>query len=241
MSSKIENELRHGAQIKQRAEAIWGWSSPAGRVRAEKRARLLIERAGINASHAVLEIGCGSGIFTEKVARTGASITATDLSEDLLELARSKGISNCRIEVADAHRLRFPEASFDIVYGSSILHHLDIGKAFAEIYRVLKPGGRAVFGEPNMLNPQILIMKNVPLVKRRMGESPDETAFFRWSLAKKLKDQGFVEVSVLPHDFLHPAVPGLLVPLVSAVSRLLERVPLLREIAGSLLIHARKP
>lgn len=240
MDSKIEHELRHGAMIQHRAEEIWGWASPAGRARAERRGRFFVERCRLRPSDSALEIGCGSGVFTERVARSGATVTATDLSEDLLALAREKRIANVRLEIADAHRLPYPDGSFDAVYGSSILHHLDVQRAFPEIRRVLREGGRLAFAEPNMMNPQIALMKNVPFIKRRMGESPDETAFFRWQLARRLREAGFVAIDVRPYDFLHPAVPQSWIESVERLSFLLERIPLVREIAGSLLIFAEK-
>ena len=60
----------------------------------------------------------------------------------------------------------------------------EIEEALRDIYRVLKPGGTIYFTEPNMLNPQIAMQKNIPWIKRKLGDSPDETAFFRWPLRR---------------------------------------------------------
>jgi len=132
------------------------------------------------------------------------------------------------------------DAVFDSVVGSSILHHLEIEEALREIYRVLKPGGTIWFTEPNMLNPQIAIQKNVPWVKRKLGDSPDETAFFRWPLQRLLGMTGYREVRVDPFDFLHHQTPVPLVSRLDAVGRFLESVPLISEFAGSLYIRAVK-
>ena len=91
------------------------------------------------------------------------------------------------------------------------------------------------------MNPQIAVQKSVPWVKKRLGDSPDETAFFRWGLTARLRRHGFVGIEVQPFDFLHPAIPGMLVRLVEKVCASLEYVPLLREIAGSLYVWAQKP
>lgn len=53
----------------------------------------------------------------------------------------------------DAHRLEFPDHHFDVVFGTGILHHLDLDRALAEISRVLKPDGIFLFGEPLDTNP----------------------------------------------------------------------------------------
>jgi hypothetical protein len=60
---------------------------------------------------------------------------------------------------------------------------------------------------PNMLNPQIAIQKNVSWVKRKLGDSPDETAFFHWPLQRLLERTGFRDVRIDPFDFLHPKTP----------------------------------
>jgi hypothetical protein len=115
-----------------------------------------------------------------------------------------------------------------------------LDKAISEIYRVLRPGGTIRFTEPNMLNPQIAVQKNVPAVKKRLGDSPDETAFFRWPLHQRLEQTGFRDVKIVPFDFLHPRTPSRWIAAVDKLSNALEKMPLVREIAGSLYIRALK-
>ncbi|HEV2713654.1 MAG TPA: class I SAM-dependent methyltransferase, partial [Terriglobales bacterium] len=188
-----------------------------------------------------LELGCGTGYFTRELARSGAEIVALDVSPELLEIARANcSAPNVRYEIQNAYDLSYSDAAFDSVVGSSVLHHLEIQDALREIYRVLKPGGSICFTEPNMLNPQIAIQKNVPWVKRKLGDSPDETAFFRWSLRHLLEVAGYREVRIDPFDFLHPKTPVPLVNRLNAVGRFLESVPVISEFAGSLYIRAVK-
>ncbi|HUT77231.1 MAG TPA: hypothetical protein VM285_06070, partial [Polyangia bacterium] len=92
--------------------------------------------------------------------------------------------------------------------------------------------------EPNMLNPQIWAERNIGWVRRKVGASPDETAFVRFGLEKRLARAGFERVEVVPHEFLHPATPDSLIDRVAGFGRFLERLPLVREIAGSLVIRA---
>ena len=222
-------------------------SAAAGRQRAERRAKYFIDLGEIAADTAALEIGCGTGIFTEKVyAKTHADITAIDLSPALLEQARTK-LPDVKFLVENAMSLSFEDNTFDVVYGSSVLHHLDMPAALSEFYRVLRPvaanggnPGKLVFAEPNMLNPQILIQKNVPLIKRWMGDSPDETAIVRFSMVKLLQQTGYKNVRVFPYYFLHPAVPKSLTSMFSTIGQAVEKIPLLKEIAGSVIIYAEK-
>lgn len=57
-------EIEHGEKIAGQAEAIWNWASPAGKLRAKRRARLIAEAAELSTGMRVLELGCGTGLFT---------------------------------------------------------------------------------------------------------------------------------------------------------------------------------
>lgn len=74
-----------------------------------------------------------------------------------------------------------------------------------------------------------------------MEDTEDETAFFRRPMARALRDAGFTEIEVVPFDFLHPSIPGSLATFFETIGTVLEKIPILREIAGSLAIQARKP
>ena len=241
MGERLENEIEHGRFLaKEGAGEIWNWESAAGKRRWGRRVGMLID--GISEGMEVLELGCGTGYFTKELVETGARVVAIDISPELLEIAERDIVAeNVQFQVENAYAMGFEGGRFDAVIGSSVLHHLEIEKALSEIFRVLKPGGKVCFTEPNMMNPQIAVQKNVPPIKRWLGDSPDETAFFRWGIAKRLRRHGFSEIEVAPFDFLHPSIPRGLVQPMEAVCLSVEKVPILREIAGSLYIRARKP
>ena len=242
MNNRHENEFAHNRRIISKAGQVWGRTGLAGRLRVERRATMIIERARIISGAKVLEIGCGTGELTARLSSTGADIIATDLDENFLERARGQ-IRSSKVEfIAAAGETleNFGAETFDVACGLSILHHLELGPALRNIYRVLKPGGRVVFSEPNMANPQILLQKNIPFLKRLAGDSPDETAFFRGQIGKILAAAGFKEVRVEPFDFLHPVVPDFAAIFFDSSGQFLEKVPLLREIAGSLFISGKK-
>jgi SAM-dependent methyltransferase len=240
MQERIAKEIQHGRFLAEHgAGEIWNWESPAGKLRWGRRVKMLSGHLGIGMR--VLELGCGTGYFTREMARSGADIVAIDISPELLEIARANcSAPNVRYEIQNAYELSYPDAVFDSVVGSSVLHHLEVEEALRKIYRVLKPGGTIYFTEPNMLNPQIAIQKNVPWIKRKLGDSPDETAFFRWPLRRLLEQTGYREVRIDPFDFLHPKTPVPLVNRLNALGRFLENVPVLSEFAGSLYIRAIK-
>lgn len=241
--ARLAREIEHHRSIADRAEIIWNWDSPSGRRRAERRAQLFVEHGRLAAGVRALELGCGTGVFLERVAASGARLRGLDLSQELLARARARlaGRANVRLDCGNAEQMPYADASFDVVYGSSVLHHLHLEAALAEALRVLRPGGRVVFAEPNILNPQVALMFKLGLTKRYFGVSPDEMAFSRFRARRALVAVGYVEPEVRPFDFLHPATPAALIGLVSGVGRALEAVPLAREITGSFLVLGRKP
>jgi 2-polyprenyl-3-methyl-5-hydroxy-6-metoxy-1,4-benzoquinol methylase len=196
VQERVAKEVQHGRFLADHgAGEIWNWESPAGRLRWARRVKMLSSH--LKPGMTVLELGCGAGYFTQELARSGADIVAIDVSPELLEIARANcSAPNVRYQIQNAHALSYAEAVFDSVVGSSVLHHLEIEEGLREIYRVLKPMGTIYFTEPNMLNPQIAIQKNIPWIKRRLGDSPDETAFVRWPLWRLLEQTGYREVRI---------------------------------------------
>ncbi len=126
------------------------------------RLRLLGDLAGKR----VLDLGCGVGHFSALLALRGAHVAAVDISERCVaitrERARASGVGQ-RVEtqVMSAYALAFPDASFDLVHGQDILHHLDVDQAGPAIKRVLRPGGWAVFQENNANNPLLMLARHL--------------------------------------------------------------------------------
>jgi ubiquinone/menaquinone biosynthesis C-methylase UbiE len=232
-------EVEHGRTIVGRAAAVWGQHGYAGQERVRRRSRLLVVLSGAAPGALVLELGCGTGEYTARLTGSGATIVAIDLSSDLLALARRRETpAPAAFVLGDAERLPFPDGAFDAVVGNAVLHHLSLAPALAEVRRVLRPNGRCAFTEPNMLNPQVAVQKNVPSIKRWLGDTPHETAFFAASVRRALVKARLQPERVEPFDFLHPALPSVAVPHVKQVERALESLPLISHLAGSLLIVA---
>jgi 2-polyprenyl-3-methyl-5-hydroxy-6-metoxy-1,4-benzoquinol methylase len=240
--SRKAAEIRHGRAIAPRAASVWGWASPAGRLRAARRAHLLARASELRAGLRVLELGCGIGVFTRQWGATGATILAVDISSDLLRAGAVEDAGGRAWRaVMDVEALGLRAGSFDVVLGVSVLHHVDLPRTLAEIGRVLRPGGHIAFSEPNMLNPQVAVQQNSRVLKRLVGGTPHETAFTRWGMTAALRRHGFADTRIVPFDFLHPLIPRRAIPALARLGAAAERTPLLREIAGSLLITATRP
>ncbi len=101
----------------------------------------------------VLDMGCGDGWFSVALAGLGATVSGIDISPEAIDIAERRAVKNGVAAKTDfvagsAYELPYPDNSFDLVMGMAILHHLrDKAAASAEVYRVLKPGARAIFFE----------------------------------------------------------------------------------------------
>src|SRR5439155_18109726 len=115
-----------------------------------------LDKLGPFPGRQILDFGCGHGMAAVVMARRGARVTAFDLSQGYLgELDRRARANEVLLDLvrADGERLPFADASFDGVWGNAVLHHLDLNRAGRELFRVLRPGGVAVFCEPWGENP----------------------------------------------------------------------------------------
>jgi SAM-dependent methyltransferase len=222
-----------------RGALYWAERTPAGRRRRDLRSARLIERAGLAArpEAMVLEIGCGTGEFTRPLARcTPARLVGLDIAPAVVAEATREAPANVRLVAGDVEHLPFADASVDAVIGNAVLHHLRLDRTIPELLRVLRPAGRLCFAEPNMLNPQVFLERNVRWIGRRLDNSPGETAFVRWRLRRDLAALGVGDLDIQPFDFLYPLTPRPLIGAVERLGRVLEGIPVVAEIAGSLLI-----
>ena len=109
----------------------------------------------------VLDYGCGRGEASRSIARCGVGeVVGIDISEVSVAIAeketRAAGLQDrCAFFAMDAENMTFDDNSFDIVYCSGILHHIDMNKAYPEIARILKPSGQLLCTEPLAYNPII--------------------------------------------------------------------------------------
>jgi SAM-dependent methyltransferase len=138
--------------------------------------RPAFDRLGDVGGLRVLDCGCGHGMAAVVLARRGAHVCGIDLSPGYLREARARARANgaaVAFVQADAERLPFADASFDRIWGNAVLHHLDPGRAGRELFRVLAPGGRAVFCEPWGENP-LLTWARQSLPYPGKDRTPDE-------------------------------------------------------------------
>lgn len=245
--TRIIKEREHFDKLAQNSDSSWwGFRTPAAKLRFERRIKILkdfLSLDTLSSNKQILECGCSSGEFTKYLSSflTGnIQITSIDISQAQLNIAKNNiNDDKIRFVLGDVSCLEFNDSTFDFVIGNSILHHLDLDSALPEIRRVLKPTGKIIFFEPNMLNPQVFISLSNPFFRKMNQASPDETAFLSWEIKKTFLDAGFTNLQVKPFDFLHPLTPPYLFDFVKHLEGFLEST-FLSLIAGSIIIKANK-
>lgn len=112
-----------------------------GRTRSMVRERLAKEgRFGI-----LVELGCGTGFYTDVLAAKADRVVATDLSAGMLALAKGRvEAANVTFQTEDAQQTSFSDAVFDATFMSLVLHFTEPGETLSEMRRILKPGGALV-------------------------------------------------------------------------------------------------
>lgn len=178
-----------------------------------------------------LEIGAGTGYFSLNLAsaRVIGAATCTDISPGMLEtLERNALALDLEVETVacDAAELPFEDESFDLVLGHAVLHHLpDLDRAFAELHRVLAPGGTLFFaGEPSRHGdrlaavPKRAALRLAPTWRRAIRARPapahecgddhslealvDVHAFAPGDLSEHASRAGFTDVRVQGEELL---------------------------------------
>jgi ubiquinone/menaquinone biosynthesis C-methylase UbiE len=93
-----------------------------------------------------LEIGCGTGAFSRRLAQRAQRVTAIDLSSEMIRVARlrSTQLSNIDFEVADVMSCDLPAEHFDCIATIATLHHLPLRGAMLKLIHALRPGGMLI-------------------------------------------------------------------------------------------------
>jgi SAM-dependent methyltransferase len=123
----------------------------------DDQAAELVRRVGTGGE--LLDVGCGTGLILERVVRFARHARGVDLSPEMLDRARARGLD---VQEADAATLPFDDASFDVAYSFKVLSHVgDLRACLREMARVVRPGGHLVFDVYNRRSLRYLIKRTL--------------------------------------------------------------------------------
>lgn len=202
----------------------------------------LVRFLQIEREERVLEIGCGMGRYTLLLADRGLRIEGLDLSPVLLRRLRDFDAGRHDIPLHCADVLDVPpalEGSFDVVVGLFTLHHLhDLTRSFEAVSRLLRPGGRVGFLEPNAYNP--LFYLQILLTPGMTWRGDGGVVRMRPSVVfGALREAGFTRPALQRFGFFPPFLADR--PWGSRVETVLERFEPWRGILPFQLFRAELP
>ena len=194
----------------------------------------------------ILDYGCGIGSSLKKVLEFKPNkITGIDISE--ISIQKAKNLiqnldSNVELLVDNCEKTKFKKDTFNIIYGTGILHHLNIKICLDEINRILKPGGKFLFIEPLGTNPAINFYRKLTPKSRSKDEHPLNNQDFyliRNIFTKvKIKYYGFLTLIFFP-VYKSPE-RSIIFKFLQKVDQFLFRFNIFRKFAWSVLITAKK-
>ncbi len=187
----------------------------------------------------VVEFGCGTGLFTKEFSRLNKNLLSTDLSLEMIEVAK-KYCPEVKFMQVDARKMQFDNESFDVVVSSFLLQHVETKLVLPEMSRILKHGGQFGAVIPNVLNPLHYGRSRVGWLRKILHENSEAENFTRWEWSRKLRGYGLEPICIRPIEFTSPYVPTSLVNISMGISNVIEMIPIIREFAGTVIIVARK-
>lgn len=169
----------------------------------------------------VLELGCGTGLILERVAKVASEAVGVDFSEGMAQRARARGLD---VRISDICSLPFEDARFDLTYAFKVLAHVpDVAGAIREAVRVTRPGGHLLL---ELYNPWSLRY----LAKRIAGPQPigdlrtEADVYTRWDSPWSIRKKLPPDVDLLDFRGIRIVTPFAAVHRVSPVARGLNRV-----------------
>jgi 2-polyprenyl-3-methyl-5-hydroxy-6-metoxy-1,4-benzoquinol methylase len=186
---------------------------------------------------ATLEIGAGLGRFTSLLVACGFDVTASDLSPTLLDGLRERhpGLATIACDAADV--ASHTAARFDRVVGFFMLHHLpDLDALFAGLRKVVRPGARIAFCEPNAWC--VLYYAQIAFSREMTWQGDGGVRHMRPSVVLRAMERaGFAGTKCERYGFTPPAIYNR--PAGERLDRALEAVPILEPVRAFQVFTAR--
>jgi ubiquinone/menaquinone biosynthesis C-methylase UbiE len=212
----------------------------------ERLIDMFVRLSGLPPGARVVDLGCGSGVFANLLQRRGYRCSGVDLSPKMIAIARAK-FSGIEFIEGDIERLPFADASFDGVLLSGVLHHLpDRSRCAAEVFRILRPGGKFVAFDPNRMNPFMYLYRDrTSPFYSSVGVTENERPVLAREVAATFRNAGFRTgtefLSGMKYRYIASGALRWLLPLYNTIDSGLFSPGLMRRFRAFVFSFGEKP
>jgi ubiquinone/menaquinone biosynthesis C-methylase UbiE len=212
----------------------------------ERLIDMFVQLSGLPRGARIVDLGCGSGVFTNLLQARGYRCSGVDLSPKLIAIARAQ-FGGIEFIEGDIERLPFADASFDGVMLSGVLHHLpERSRCAAEVFRILRSRGKFVAFDPNRMNPFMYLYRDrsSPLYSS-VGVTANERPVLAGEIAASFREAGFHVgtefLSGLKYRYIASGIVRWLLPLYNAIDCNLFTPGFMRRFRAFVLSFGEKP
>jgi dolichol-phosphate mannosyltransferase len=192
------------------------------------RANVVRHTFHILPGQSILELGAGSGLWTEhlvEVLRGENPVSGVTFDAELADVASARRLPGARVlSVRDLSAVA-QSGPYDYVVGDHCLGHDEYAEVLELLQSVLKPGGQMLLFEANRWNPRARLAVGRRKVLRK------------YRLMQTASEHGFVDIQLTPYDLVSPGLPTSVLRL----AYLIEQLPVLKELSECVIISARRP
>ena len=205
-----------------------------------------VQLTGLRPGAHVVDLGCGSGVFTNLLRLRGYRCSGVDLSPKMIALAKDK-FSGIDFHLGDIENLGFADASFDGVLLSGVVHHLpEPSRCAREVFRILRPGGKFVAFDPNRMNPFMYLYRDrsSPFYSR-IGVTENERPVLAGEIASAFRNAGFRTgtefLSGMKYRYIASGAVRWLLPLYNSIDSHLFSPRFMQRFRAFVLSYGEKP
>ena len=173
----------------------------------------------------ILDVGCGTGMFAQRLKKERFEVTGMDPSQKMLDIAKER--FDGQIIKGSSDSLPFENEIFDCAVSIAVFHHIadekKVFKTISEMVRVVKNGGVIIIWDHNPLNPYWpVIMKKVP------QDTGEERLIPAREIREDLLKNRIYKIKIFHKGFVPEFIPEWVLPFFQILENILENIPLLR-------------
>jgi dolichol-phosphate mannosyltransferase len=238
VTETLSETLSTLAQREQYRDVYWLKKDPILHDRLLWRAQTFRHMVHLLPGQSILELGCGKGLFTKQLAFVSkgenpiTALTFDPTNQTSLDLP------SVTWTYAETLPGSLQGKKFDFIVAMDLLDKENAGEFLQQVYELLEPGGQVLFYESNPWNVVLQLRR---FFQKQMGSKDPRGLMSRPELYELISEIGYINIFTVYNDFVYAPLSSKMIWTLRNLSLLLENAPTIRTLAGSILIHAKKP